>query len=120
MNYSSMSNFVNIINAHNKNILHETITKATCESCNFRVKASCPLDSNCLQSSLIYICKAATTKITNGHPNYIGLTESIFKNRLYKHKNSFGHETKKNVTELSNFIWKNKHPSQSQESACYV
>ena len=115
-----MSNFANTINAHNKKILNETITKATCESCNLRIKASCPLNGNCLQSSLIYICKATTTKITNDHPHYIGLTENIFKDRLYKHKNSFRHESKKNVTELSNFIWENKHPSQSQESACYV
>ena len=107
-----MSIFANIINAHNK--------KTTCESCNFRVKVSCPLDGNCVQSSLIYICKAATTKITNDHPHYIGLTENIFKDRLYKHKNSFRYESKKNATELPNFIWENKYSNQGQESASYV
>ena len=115
-----MSNFASIINAHNKKILNETITKTTCESCNFIVKVSCPLDGNYLQSSLIYICKAAATKITNDHPHYIGLTENIFKDRSYKHKSSFRYESKKNATELPNFIWENKHTNQSQESACYV
>ena len=39
------------------------------------------------------------------HPHYIGLTESAFKDRLYKRKNSFKSESKRNATELSNFIW---------------
>ena len=29
----------------------------------------CPLDSNCLQSSLVYICKATTPQITNDYPH---------------------------------------------------
>ena len=57
-------------------------------------------------SSLVYICKAATNKITN---DYIGLTENIFKDRLYKHKNGFRYESNKSATELSNFVWENKH-----------
>ena len=65
--YSSMPNVASIINAHNKKILNENIAKTTCESCNYRVKASCSLDGNCLQSSLIYTCKAATPKITNDY-----------------------------------------------------
>ena len=51
VSYSSMLNFVSIINAHNKKILNENIGKTTCDSCKCRVKASCPLDSNCLQST---------------------------------------------------------------------
>ena len=102
-------NFLNIISAHNKKILIENIAKATCTSCNCRVKASSPLDGNCSQSSSVYICKAATPKITNVYHHYIGLTENSFKDRLYKHKNSFRYESKKNATELSNFVWENKH-----------
>ena len=76
--------FVSIINSHNNKILNENIGKPTSASCNCRVKASCPLDGNCLQSSLVYICKAATP---SDYPHYIGLTENTFKDRLYKHIN---------------------------------
>ena len=62
-----------------------------------------------MQSSLVYICKADTSNITGNYPHYIGLTENTFKDRFYKHKNSFKHESKRNATELSNFIWENKH-----------
>ena len=109
--YSSMPNFASIINSHNKKILNENIAKPTSASCNCRerVKGSCPLDGNCLQSSFVYMCKAATLKITNDYPHYIGLAENTFKGRLYKHKNSFRYESKKNATELSNFVCENKH-----------
>ena len=33
---------------------------------------------------------------------------STFKYRLYKHNNSFKYESKRNSTELSNFIWGRK------------
>ena len=57
----------------------------------------------------MYICKTATPKITNDYPHYIGLAENTFKDRLYKHKNSFRYESKKNASEPSNFVWENKH-----------
>ena len=109
MSYSSMPNFASIINSHNKKILNENIAKPTSASCNCRVQGSCPLDDNCLQSSLVYICKAATPKITNNYRHYIGLMDNTLKDRLYKHKNSLRYESKKNATELSNFVWENKH-----------
>ena len=108
MSYSSIPNLASIINSHNK-ILKENIAKPTSASRNCRVKGSCPLDGNGLQSSLAYICKAATSKVTNEYPYYIGLTENTFKDRFYKHKNSFRYESKKNATELSNFVWENIH-----------
>ena len=62
----------------------------------YYAKSVLSIDGNCLQSSLVYICKAATPVITNDYPHYISLTENIFKGRLYNHKNSFRHESKKN------------------------
>ena len=62
-----------------------------------------------MQSSLVYICKVDTPDIIENHPHYIGLTEKTFKYRFYKHKNSFKYESKRNTTELSNFVWENKH-----------
>ena len=66
---------------------------------NCRSKTSCPLSGDCLQSSLVYICKVNTANITENYPHYIGLTENIFKDRFYKHKNSFKYESKRNATE---------------------
>ena len=76
VSYSSMPHFASIINSHNKNILNENIAKPTSALCNWRIKVSCPLDGNCLLSSLVYICKAA--KVTSDHPHYIVLTENTF------------------------------------------
>ena len=61
-----------------------------------------------MQSSLVYISKADTPNIIKIHPHYIGLTENTFKDRFYKHRNSFKSESKHNATELSNFVWENK------------
>ena len=106
VSYSSMPNFASIINSQNKKILTKNITKPKSILCNCRVKAPCQLFGNCLLSSLVYICKQATPKITNDFHHYISLTE---KDRLHKHKNSFRYESKKNAIELSNFVWENKH-----------
>ena len=62
-----------------------------------------------LQSSLVYICKADTPNIIENHPHYIGLAVNTFKDRFYKHKNSFKCKSKRNATELSNFVWENNH-----------
>ena len=74
-----------------------------------RVKAFCQLNSNCVQSSFVYNCKAGTPQIPNDYPHHIGLAENTFNDRLYKHKNWFRYERKKNATELSKFVWDNKH-----------
>ena len=104
-----MPNFGSIINSHNKKIINSNIPKKPAPTCNCHSKLSCPLNGDCLQSSLVYICKADTPNIIENHPHYIGLTENTFKDRFYKHKNSFKYESKRNATELSNFVWENKH-----------
>ena len=42
-----------------------------------------------------------TSNKTDNHPHYLGLTKNTFKDRFYKHRNSFKYE-------LSNFVWENK------------
>ena len=103
-----MPNFDSVINSHNKKIINDNIVKPTIQPCNCRTKTSCPLQGECLQSSLVYICKAMTSNNTDNHPHYVGLTENTFKDRFYKHRNSFKYESKCNATELSNFVWENK------------
>ena len=106
---SSLPNFASIINSHNKKIMNNIVSKPSVPACNCRSKTSCPLNDHCLQSSLVYICKEDTPNIIQNYPHYIGLTENTFKDRLYKHKNSFKYESKRNATKLSNFVWENKH-----------
>ena len=102
-----MPNFASIINSHNKKIINNNIPKPSAPTCNCCSKTSCPLNGGCLQSRLVYICKVDTLNIIENHPHFIDLTENTFRNRFYKHKNSFKYESKRNATELSNFVWEN-------------
>ena len=102
VSYSSLPNFKSVINGHNKNILNEQEKPSPC---NCRDKTSFPLNGSCQHKNLVYSCKVSTPDIRQNHPHYIGLTEHTFKDRLYKHNNSFKYESKRNSTELSNFIW---------------
>ena len=120
-----------IINGHNKNISNEQEKPFPC---NCMDKTSCPLNGSCQHKNLVYSCKVSTRDY---HPHCIGLTEDTFKDRLYKHNNSFRYESKRNSTELSNFIWgkkkekinvdldwsildKAKPYSPASKNACYV
>ena len=88
--------------------------------CNCRVKEYCPLNGDCLQSSVVYGCKITSNDTAEDSPHYIGLTENTFKNRIYKHKNSFKYETKKNSTELSNYLWDKKKDKQEISFKWYI
>ena len=98
-----------MINGHNKNILNEQEKPSPC---NCRDKTSCPLNGSCQHKNLVYSCKVSTPDIKQNHPHYIGQNiqniEHTFKDRLYKHNNSFRYESKRNSAELSNFIWGEK------------
>ena len=105
ISYSSLPNFKSVINGHNENILNEQ-EKPSPYKC--RDKTSCSLNGSYQHENLVYSCKVSTSDIKQNHPHYIGLTEHTFKDRLYKHNNSFKYESKRNSTELSNFIWGKK------------
>ena len=92
VSYSSLSNFKSVINGHNKNILNEQEKPSPC---NCRDKTSCTLNGSCQHKNLVYSCKVSTPDIKQNHPHYIGLTEHTFKDRLYKHNNSFKYESKR-------------------------
>ena len=104
-----MLNFASVINSQNKKIINNNILKPSTPTCNCCSKTSCHLNGDYLLSSLVYIYKADTPDIIENHSHYIGLTENTFKDRFYKHKNSFKYESKRNATELSNFVWEKKH-----------
>ena len=73
----------------------------------YREPVNCPLNGNCLQSSVIY---QATVETNDNKPSqtYIGLTENSFKTRFTNHRNSFKDHKKKLSTELSKHVWKLK------------
>ena len=111
--YSCMDNTKQTINNHNKCILNSskpfndtannTNTKDT-KTCSCQQKNTCPLNGNCLQSSLIY--RATVTRKDNSTTEtYIRLTENDFKTRYRNHTASFQHTKHRNSTKLSKHIW---------------
>ena len=111
ISYSCMNNTKQIIDNHNKLILNSskhanetTDNHVDKKSCNCRQKVTCPLNGNCLQSSVIYQA-TVTRNDNNTAETYIGLTENDFKTRYRNHTASFRHAKHKNSTELSKHIW---------------
>ena len=103
-----MPNVNQIISAHNKYILNNNKPKQNAQdTCNCRKDRQCPLEGNCLISSVIY--QATVTRKDNlRDETYIGLTENTFKTRFNGHSSSFNNEDKRNATTLSEYVWKLK------------
>ena len=89
---SFLPNFASMIKSNNNRISSEEKTKDQ-PKLNCRQKDTCPLEGNCLDKELIYQCNL---KEKNTSDN--GLTENAFKDRYYKHRNSFKCESKTNST----------------------
>ena len=115
MHKSCMNNANQIIDNHNKQIL-KSYTQANDtatpnpnttqdkRTCNCRQMNTCPLEGNCIQSSVIY--QPTVTRSDNNKTElYIGLTENDFKTRYRNHTASFCHSKHRNSTELSKYIW---------------
>ena len=110
VSYSCLPNMSNIIKSHNRKILTTENTEPSTAACNCQKKQQCPLNGNCLQKNVIYQCVVSSDQ-SEEKSCYIGCTENTFKDRLYKHRNSFKYESKANATELSKHIWENKNSS---------
>ncbi len=107
VSYSCTDNMGTIISKHNKKVINNTTTTTNPTSnktCNCQKKDECPLNNNCLTSSIIYNAQVTTDEDTTGK-NYIGLTEGTFKKRYTQHKQSFRNRKYANSTELSKHIW---------------
>ena len=107
-----MNNTKQIIDNHKKRILHSSYSSyskynknsKTNKTCNCLQKNNCPLNGNCLQSSVVYEA-TVTRNDDNTSKTYIGLTATDFKTRHRNHTTSFRHAKHKNSTELSKHIW---------------
>ena len=70
-----------------------------------KLKTIGPLNGKFRQLSIVYGSKVSSLEIIKNHPHYYGLNHPhTFKDRSYKHKNSFKYERKRNSTELSNYF----------------
>ena len=63
----------------------------------------CPLQGQCLVRSVVY--GAEVSDSNHDVLTYTGLTSNTFKQRFYKHRSSFLHESEEHETTLSSHIW---------------
>jgi hypothetical protein len=105
VSYSCMPNVEATIKSHNKQLLQKHLQKKedpATNTCNCRSKASCPLDGECLATSIIYKADISTD---NEAFTYVGMTEGTFKKRFSGHQTSFRLERYKAATKLSEKVW---------------
>ena len=107
-----------MIKSHNSRILSEEETQDQ-PKCNCRQKDTCPLEGHCLDKELIYRCILKENTTSDG-VTYNGLTENTFKDRFYKHCNSFKYESKANSTELSKHFWEMKSKKHQKANHALV
>ena len=103
-----MPNIGNIIKRHNARVRGaEHGYNNQLRRCNCRNPDHCPLNGECLASSIVY--EATVDTDNNPAPKkYIGSTETSFKQRLANHQTSFRHERYENSTELPKHVWRLK------------
>ena len=103
-----MPNMKSLINSHNKGLLKPQPNQDPERSCNCINKDGCPLNNNCLSTSLIYEATVTTNLPNQREKKYIGLTEPTFKKRFSGHKTSFNLERYRHSTTLSTEVWRLK------------
>ena len=87
-----MDNMEKLIKKHNNNLLRKNDTnKQTCNCCTNK---TCPLDSKCLSSNIVFSAEVLIGNNQQGE-KYFGICETEFKTRLDNHKNSFRNRQKK-------------------------
>ena len=83
LSYSCAPNIKSIISSHNKKLLATPSIQEPPKNCNCRDNSTCPLNGECQQKAIIY---KATVHAGDAIKEYIGGTESTFKQRLASHK----------------------------------
>ena len=98
-----MSNVKTIISSHNKAQVSKPVAQSEeVAGCNCRKKDSCPLEGNCKIQNIVYQAEVTTPQ---SKETYVGLCDTMFKERFNNHKCSFRNERYKNSTELSKYVW---------------
>ena len=104
VSYSCMSNIDSIIKGHNSAIMRsdDEKTDEPKKLCNCRNPSKCPLDGECLASSVVY---KATVCSEKEKKSYVGLVEGDFKRRWNNHNQSFRRCEYEKSTTLSSYVW---------------
>ena len=114
VSYCTMNNMKKHISKHNVKICQkpDNSNVTNVAKCNCRVKDECPLNGECLTTSVVYQASVRCDN-SNVEKTYVGLAEGTFKKRWDKHKYTFKHPNASS-TALSSYIWKckkaNKNP----------
>ena len=103
VSYSCTKNMAAIVSAHNAKVLAPPPPPPSAKTCNCRSGDTCPLDGQCLTSSIVY--KATVTSPSQPVRYYYGLSEPPFKQRYNKHTHSFRWSEQRGETALSQYIW---------------
>ena len=107
-----MPNMKNIINMHNKKIIHPP-TKNVTKTCNCIKKNQCPLNEKCLTESLVYKADIISNEENSKTKVYYGLSETTFKVRYANHKKTFNYLKYKSDSELSHEFWNIKNSNNN-------
>ena len=99
MSYSCLRNMEQIIKAHTKKVLQDHRKQEVPKLCNCRNSDLCPLEGECLTTSVVYEA-TLTTDDAEKH-TYIGVTEDTFKKRWTGHKSTFKNNRYRTATKLS-------------------
>ena len=118
LSYSCMPNLQKIIKGHNKSVLNKKPNDGT-SKCNCLDKTKCPLNGNCLESSLVYKGNVKIIRTGEMH-KYIGISNPPFKSRWLDHKKTFNHERYRSNTELSKLIWDLKDKNIEYSIDCEI
>ena len=93
-----------VLSSHNKKVAGTFgVVPANQPNCNCQQKDKCPLPGRCQTKKVVY--RATVIDENDNQETYRGLTCRSFKERHYKHKNSFKYKNSENSTTLSTHIW---------------
>ena len=111
ISYSTCPNMRQVINAHNKKVLADSMPKEEVKHCSCpratREAGTCPLQGYCFDKNLVYQATVVETR-TDGVEQvetYVGSCATDWKTRKGNHQKSFDHERYKSETILSSHIW---------------
>ena len=104
LSYRCMPNMKKVLSSHNKKVAGTFgVVPANQPNCNCQQKDKCPLPGRCQTKKVVY--RATVIDENDNQETYTGLTCRSFKERHYKHKNSFKYKNSENSTTLSTHIW---------------
>ena len=104
ISYCCTRNIKTLIANNNMRKLNENNLADGNANCNCEEGVICPLNGNCMQSTVVYKAKLITEP-ENLIKEYIGSTKGTFKSKWYNHIKAFRNKKYANDTALSKKVW---------------